>query len=774
VSARIETAAVLGAGVMGGGIAAHLANAGCRVLLLDLVPEGTRDRDALARAAIERLRKSDPPALMHPSAAALIEPGNLEDDLERLAGAQWVVEAVIEDLPTKQALLGRIAGHVRPTAVVSSNTSTLTLGALAHGLPAELRRRMLVTHFFNPPRYVRLLELVAGPESEPETVAALERFAEERLGKTVVRCADRPGFIANRIGCYWLLAAVAAARELGLTVEEADATASAVFGVPRTGVFGLLDLVGLDLVPSVAASLRAQLPADDPLHALPQEPPFLATMIAEGYTGRKGRGGFYRLAERAGERVKEARELATGVYRPAARVRIDGVKGRGDLLALLDRPDRLGRFADRLVTQTLAYAAHVMPELAADVDAIDRAMRLGYAWAQGPFEMLDRLGPERFVARLRRAGAAVPRLVDEVAGQRFYRPHDSGLAARARDGRYVELRPRPGTLRLADVRGRGSPVATNPSASLWDLGDGVACVEFHSKLNTLDTDSLAMLRRAVELVPTSFQALVIGNDADQFSAGANLGLALYAANLALWSRLEEIVRQGQAILQSLKYAPFPVVGAPSGLAVGGGCEVLLHCDAIEAHAESYVGLVEVGVGLIPAWGGTTQYLLRWLARPDRPGGAMPAVTKAFETIALAKVARSAAEARDLLFLRPSDGIVMHRDRVLAAAKARAIDLAQGYRPPEPPVVKLPGRAGRIALDLAVAGFRRLGRATAHDAVVARHLAEVLTGGDADVRAGVGEATLLELERRALMVLIRTPATLARMEHLLETGRPLRN
>jgi 3-hydroxyacyl-CoA dehydrogenase len=773
VSLRIEAAAVLGAGVMGAGIAAHLANAGCRVLLLDLVPPGARDRDALAKAALERLRKSDPPALMHASAARLIEPLNLEDDLDRLGSADWVVEAVIEDLATKRALLGRIAGHLQPTAVLSSNTSTLTLGALVDGLPASLRRRMLVTHFFNPPRYARLLELVAAPESEPEAVAAIEGFAEERLGKSVVRCADRPGFIANRIGCYWLLAAVAAALELGLTVEETDAAASAVLGVPKTGIFGLLDLVGLDLVPSVAASLRAQLPADDPLHALPREPPFLQAMIAEGYSGRKGRGGFYRLAERAGERVKEARDLATGAYGPAARVRLDELKVPRDLLALLDRPDRLGRFADRLLTSTLAYAAHVMPEVAADVGVVDQAMRLGYAWALGPFELLDRLGPERVTARLRRMGAAVPRLLQEVGPGTFYRRLDGAMGVRGREGHYAPPRSRAGTLRLADVKGR-APVATNPSASLWDLGDGVACVELHTKLNTLDPDSLAMLRRAVELVPGRFQALVIGNDAEQFSAGANLAQALYAANLALWPRLEEIVHLGQETLRALKYAPFPVVGAPSGLAVGGGCEVLLHCDAIEAHAESYIGLVETGVGLVPAWGGTTQYLLRWLAHPDRPGGAMPAVTRAFETIALAKVARSAAEARDLLFLRPRDGIVMHRDRVLAAAKDRAVALARDYRPPEPPTVKLPGCAGRIALKLAVEGFRRLGKATAHDAVVAQHLAEVLTGGDSDAREGVSEAKLLELERRALMALIRTPATLARMEHMLETGRPLRN
>jgi 3-hydroxyacyl-CoA dehydrogenase len=757
---------------MGAGIAAHLANAGCRVLLLDLPGAGIGQRDAIARTALERLRKADPPALMHASAAALIEPGNFADDLGRLGTADWIVEAIVEDLATKRELLGRIAPLVRPDAIISSNSSTLTFAALLEGQPVSMRRRALVTHFFNPPRYIRLLEVVTGPETELDALATVEEFAEARLGKTVVRCEDSPGFIANRIGSYWLLCAVAAALELGVSVEEADAVASAVFGVPKTGIFGLLDLVGLDLVQKVLASLRAQLPLADPFLALPVELPLIAAMIEEGHIGRKGRGGFYRLAEGAGQRVKEARELATGTYRPAARARLDA-SGNGDPSALLGRDDRVGQFADRLVTATLAYAAYVMPEIAADVATVDRAMRLGYGWAAGPFELLDRLGPGRLVERLRAARAPIPPLLAEVGSGSFYRRDDGASSARTRDGRYIELRPSRGTLRLADCKRRAA-VASNRSASLWDLGDGVACLEFHTKLNTIDPDSLAMAERALEVVPAGFCALVIGNDADQFSAGANLGLALYAANLALWPRLEEIVRRGQEALRALKYAPFPVVGAPSGLAVGGGCEMLLHCDAVVAHAESYIGLVEVGVGLVPAWGGTTQYLLRWLAHPDRPGGPMPAVMKAFETIALAKVARSAAEARDLLFLRPDDEIVMHRDRVLAAAKDRAIALAQGYSPPLPPVVRLPGRAGRIALKLAIEGFRRLGRATAHDALVARHLAEVLTGGETDATAGMSEAALLDLERRAVLALLRTPATLARMEHLLATGKPLRN
>ena len=777
----IAAAAVIGAGVMGSGIAAQFANAGIPVLLLDLVP-GDGPRNALAEAALQRLKRSDPPAFMHRSAEALVTPGNVDDHFGRLAEADWIVEAVVEELEVKRALLGRVAAVAKPGAVLSSNTSTLMLAALTRGLGPEgsPRRRLLVAHFFNPPRYVRLLELVAGPDADPDAAASVTACAEERLGKTVVAVEDRPGLVANRIGSYWLQSAVAAALELGLTVEEVDAIAAAAFGVPKTGVFGLLDLVGLDLAQAVAASLRAQLPPDDPCHALPPLPGIVRRMIAEGHTGRKGAGGFYRLAERAGGgRAKEVLDLASGGYRPASKPRLASLEAgrKGRLPALLDHPDLGGRFAERVLVETLAYAAHAAPEIADDVAVVDRAMRLGYGWAAGPFELLDRLGPPQAIERLRRAGRPAPRLLEEVGARRtFYqRSAGGGVAARDRRGGYRELRPRPGTLRLDDAKGRRPPVASNASASLWDLEDGVACLEFHTKLNTLDRDSLAMVRTAVEAVPRQFRALVVGGDAEHFSAGVNLGLALYAANLAFWPLLEETVELGQRTFQALKYAPFPVVGAPSGMALGGGCELLLHCDAVEAHAESYVGLVEAAVGLVPAWGGSTRYLIRWLSHPDRPGGPIPAVTKAFETIALARVSKSAAEARDLLFLRPQDGIVMNRDRVLASAKARALAMAdEGYRPPPPPTVRLPGRAARVALKLAIEGFRRLGKASAHDALVARHLAEVLTGGDTDPTEAVTEDDLLALERRAVAALIRTPATLARMEHMLETGKPLRN
>ena len=630
---EIASAAVLGAGVMGAAIAAHLANAGLSVLLLDLVPKEGRRRNALAEAALERLKKSEPPAFMHPSAAAGITAGNLEDDLGRLSDVDWTIEAIVEDLELKQGLLARAAAATRPDAILSSNTSTLTLESLRERLPEQAARRLLVTHFFNPPRYVRLLELVIPPGADPDAVAAITSCAEERLGKTVVTVEDRPGFIANRIGSFWIQSAVTAALELGLTVEEVDAVVTAAFGVPKTGIFGLLDLVGLDLACMVAASLRARLPPDDPCHTLPPLPAIMQTMITDGRTGRKGASGFYRLAQEGGRRVKEALDLVTDRYRPAvSRPRLESLEvGRKDLRSLLDHPDRGGRFAARVMTETLAYAAHVLPEIADDVAAPDRAMRLGYGWAAGPFELLDRLGTEWVADQLRRFGQPVPRLLEE-AGERetFYRKADGSLvAARDRQGRYRELKPRPGTLRLDDVKARQPAVATNTSASLWDLGEDVACVEFHSKLNTLDRDSLAMLRLATEIVPQRFKALVIGNDAENFSAGVNLGLALYAANLALWPLVEQTVELGQHTFQALKYAPFPVVGAPSGLALGGGCEVLLHCDAVEAHAESYIGLVELAVGLLPAWGGSTQYLIRWLTYPDRPGGLIPAVSQGF-------------------------------------------------------------------------------------------------------------------------------------------------
>lgn len=771
----IKKAAVIGAGVMGSGIAAHLANAGIPVVLLDIVPPDARDRSVIAKGALEKLSQADPAAFMHRRNARLVTPGNIEDDLGLLADCDWIIEAVLEDPAVKRNLYARIEKLRRAGSIVSSNTSTIPLRALTEGLPERFIRDFLVTHFFNPPRYMRLLEIVAGPKTRSEAVAAVAGFGHIRLGKGVVHCKDTPGFIANRIGTLWVQASVHAAIELGLTVEEADAVMGKPFGIPKTGIFGMLDLVGIDLMPHVARSMQANLPESDLFHSVPAVVPLVERMIAAGLTGRKGKGGFYRVTRRGGEKIRETIDLKTGEYRPAAGARLASLaEAEKNPAALLAHADRGGAFARSALGRTLAYAASLVPEIADDPALIDEAMRLGYNWKLGPFELIDRIGPDRLAAMLRNEGQAVPPFLELAQGRTFYDESGGVLKRLSLDGRYHEIGRPDGVLLLADIKRRSKPLARNASASLWDIGDGVTCLEFHSKMNTLDAGSLGMMETALKVTGDGYKALVVYNEGENFTAGANLGLVLFGANIAIWDQLETLVAMGQKVYKAVKYAPFPVVVAPAGLALGGGCELILHSSAVQAHAESYIGLVEAGVGVIPGWGGCGEMLARHAANPKGPRGPMPPVSAAFETIAMAKVSKSAEEARDLLFLRETDGITMNRDRLLADAKARALGLVPGYRAPEPPVFPLPGPSARIGLGLAVGDLLRQGKATPYDAVVANALAEVLSGGDTDITATVTEEAMLALERRTFMSLLRRPETLARLEHMLETGKPLRN
>jgi len=779
---RIAKVGVLGAGVMGAGIAAHVANAGIPVVLLDIVPEGATDRNALAAGALAKLQKAKPAPFMAERNARLVTPGNLEDDLDELADCDWIVEAVVERLDVKQQVYRRLDAVRKPGSIVSSNTSTIPLAKLLDGLPESFQRDFLVTHFFNPPRYMRLLELVTGERTRPEAVAAVRSFCDVALGKSVVDCKDTPGFIANRIGTFWIEAATLEAIEGGLTVEEADAVAGRPMGFPKTGVFGLMDLVGIDLGPHIAASLLATLPPDDEYRALHRDLPLVRKMIESGLTGRKGKGGFYRVEKGVGGKSKLAIDLATGEYRPSVRASLASLdaakaaKGGAGLRALVEHPDRGGLYGWRMLSRTLAYAASLVPEIAGDVASVDEAMRTGYGWQWGPFELIDRLGPAWFAEKLAAEGRAVPPLLEAVGAGTFYRVEGGRLQQLGVDGSYRDLVRREGVLLLSDVKLASKPIAKNASASLWDLGDGVVCLEFHTKMNALDEGVIRMVGKALALVDgVAYRAMVIHNEAENFSVGANIGVALFAANVAAWPLIEASIAAGQETFKALKYAPFPTVGAPSGMALGGGCEILLHCSAVQAHAESYIGLVEVGVGVIPGWGGCKEMIGRWVGNPRRPGGPMPPVVKVFETISTAKVATSAAEAQELLFLRPTDGITMNRDRLLADAKAKALALVEaGYRPPAPPEISLPGPSGRAALEMAVQGFRATGVATPHDVVVAGELARVLTGGDTDPTETLSEDELSRLEREAFLSLVRTPGTLARIEHMLETGKPLRN
>ena len=772
---EIKKVAVIGAGVMGAAIAAHVANAGVPVLLLDIVPEGAKSRNMLAEGAVAKMLKTDPAPFMGAAAAKLVKPGNIEDDLASLADCDWIIEAVVERLDIKQALYAKIETVRKPGAMVSSNTSTIPLRHLLQDLPESFAQAFLITHFFNPPRYMRLLEIVTGPASDAEGVARVCDFADKKLGKTLVVCNDSPGFIANRLGVFWLQTGVIEALDRKVTVEAADALIGRPMGIPKTGVFGLIDLVGLDLMPHINASRRSTLANGDPFHRIDREVPAIQKMIADGNIGRKGKGGFYRINRSGGGKISETMDLDTGTYRATRKVELPEIAAAGkDLKALLSGKSVHARYAWSVLSQTLAYAARLVPEATDTIAAIDDAMRHGYGWKWGPFEIIDMLGAEWLAAGLRRDGVEVPALLANLGGKSFYRVENGIRQFLGTDGAYHDIVRPDGVLLLEDIKRQSKPILANGSAKLWDIGDGVVCLEFTSKSNAFDEQILKLLGQTIGLVQQKYKALVIYNEGKNFSVGANLGLALFAANIGAWGEIEKLVAAGQETYKALKYAPFPTVSAPSGMALGGGCEILLHSSAVQAHAESYIGLVEAGVGLVPAWGGCKEMLTRWTTSGVLPKGPMPAVAKVFETISTATVAKSAAEARELLFLRPSDGVTMNRDRLLADAKARALALVEGYAPPKPIELKPAGAGGKTALKIAVESFRQRGIATPHDVVVADALADVLTGGELDLVDVLTEDQLLALERRAFMLLARTPATLARIEQMLTTGKPLRN
>ena len=771
--ASVKKVCVIGAGTMGAGIAAQVANAGIPVLLLDIVRDPD-DRNAVAAGAVAKMLKTDPAPFMSKAAAKLVETGNIEDDLAKIADCDWIVEAIVERLDLKHGLYEKIEAHRRPDAAVSSNTSTIPLGQLIEGRSEGFRSHFLITHFFNPPRYMRLLEIVTGAESDTALVERIADFADRTLGKSVVRAKDTPGFIANRIGTFWIQAALNAAFDLGITVEQADAIAGKPMGVPKTGVFGLVDLVGIDLMPYLQKSLTSTLPADDPYQAIARPAPLIDRMISDGYTGRKGKGGFYRLNRDAGKR-KEAIDLSTGDYRPAIKApSVSGAAGKGDLAALIALPGDAGAYAWAILGATLSYAASLVPEIADDIVGVDTAMKLGYNWKFGPFELIDKIGAAKVAERLAAEGRPVPALLTLAGDRSFYRVENGKRQYLGLDGDYHDVVRPEGVLLLEDIKLSSQPLIKNGSAALWDIGDGVVAFEFTGKMNALDGDVMALIGKAIPLVQEKYKALVVYNEGSNFSAGANLGLALFALNIAAWGEIEKLVAGGQEAYKALKYAPFPVVSAPSGMALGGGCEILLNSDAVQAHAESYIGLVECGVGLIPGWGGCGEMLDRWRQNPALPKGPMPSVAKVFETVSTATVAKSAAEAKEYGFLRPSDGITMNRVRLLSDAKAKALALVEGYAPPAPPEFRLPGAGGKVALELAVEGFQARGLATSYDGVVSGALADVLSGGEKDLIDIVSEADLLALERKAFMQLVRDPRTQARVEQMLVTGKPLRN
>ena len=784
---NIKKVAVIGAGLMGSGIAAHIANSGLPVILLDIVPKEATNRSIIAETAVKSMlrpvKTGSPTPLMHKDNAKLIKTGNLEDDINLINDADLVIEVVLERIDVKHDVFRKIDKHRKAGSIVTSNTSTIPREKLVSGMPDSFAEDFMITHFFNPPRYLRLLEIIAGKEVSKKKVDKLVKFCDLNLGKEVVLCNDTPGFIGNRIGTFWTLVGMVEAFKLGLTIEEADAVMGRPIGAPKTGIFGLVDVVGLDLIPHVTESMSSNLSSEDWYNEEVKQQEILGIdkileeMIVSGYTGRKGKGGFYRLNTERGKKVKESRNLNTGEYSPSdRRVGLESVKAaKKGLRTLVDYNDKGGEYAWKVLSKTLSYAASLVPEITGNLVNVDLAMKNGFLWKKGPFEMLDALGPSWFTSKIEAEGMQIPDLLKIVADGKFYDVIDGELNYLNVSGEYSTVEKPKGYLNAKDVKLGKEPIFKNPSASLWDMDNEILLAEFHSKMNSMDPLIMEALSKASDLCESGkYKGLVIGNDGTNFSAGANLGLSSFVTNVGAWEEAENFVQGGQLAFMMLKHGSFPVVGASHGLAIGGGCEVLLACDAIQAHAESYIGLVEVGVGLVPAWGGCKEMITRWNQDPNQPKGPMASIMNIFQNVGTAKVATSAQEAKEMKFLSSEDQITMNRERLLYDAKELCLKMIDNYEAPAPGEHFLPGPSGKAALDLAVDDLVKAGHATPHDVVVTKELSHILSGGDTDPTETVSDDKLLEMEREGILRLMRTEGTMDRVEHMLTTGRPLRN
>jgi 3-hydroxyacyl-CoA dehydrogenase len=801
VTNDIRRVAVLGAGTMGAAIAAHAANAGLAVDLLDMAPErldpdeerrglGLEDpavRNRIVKAGFQRMLAARPAALASPRLAEQIRLGNFDDHFDRVTAADWVVEAIVERLEPKQELFARVEKAAAPDAVVTSNTSGIPLARIAEGRSEGFRRRFLGSHFFNPPRYLKLVELIPTADTDPEVLERMRSFVERVLGKGAVVAKDTPNFIANRLGSFSGMHDVRYALEHGYSIEEVDALTGPLLGRPKTATFRLADQVGLDVMVGVADNLHELVPDDERRDVLPAPEP-LRRMLQAGRLGQKSGGGFYRRGSRDGRTVFDVIDLDTLEYRPAdepdlpivaaARERRDPAERLRFLLEAADG-DRGARYVRDTLLPSLAYAAMRVPEIADSPLEIDRAVEWGFGHRAGPFRTWDAIGVREGVARMEALGLEVAGWVKDMlaAGhQAFYRD-GAVYSPVTRDYRPVPADPE--AVDLAALRAQGAEVAGNASASLVDLGDGVLCFELHAPANAIDAAVVELGARALqELERGPWVGLVIANQGNNFCVGANVGEVGMAAYQGLYDQVGQAVQALQDLLMGLRYAPKPVVAAPHGQTLGGGAEIVLHADRAVAALETYVGLVEVGVGLVPAGGGCKELLRRLVSPAMRAGDgapALPFVRRVFETTGLARVATSAVEARELGFLDEDDVVVVNADHLLAAAKREVLDLADGYRPPAREAsVYAAGLPVLAALEIGVQTLQWAGQASEHDGVIARHLARVLCGGELSQPQWVHEEHVLGLEREAFLALLHEPKTMERIQGLLTTGKPLRN
>ncbi|TJY42834.1 3-hydroxyacyl-CoA dehydrogenase [Cohnella pontilimi] len=794
----IRKAAVIGSGVMGSGIAAHLANVGIPCLLLDMVPKQLTDeetakglslehpavRNRLAASAIAKLTKTKPAPLYDDSFAARITPGNLEDHLAQIADVDWVIEVVVENLQVKKELLRKVEQHWKPGTVVSSNTSGISINAMSADCSDEFRKHFMGTHFFNPPRYMKLLEIIPGERTDRDLVGRMKTFCETVLGKGVVLAKDTPNFIANRIGTYGLLITLQEMLDKGYTVEEVDAVTGPAMGRPKSATFRTLDLVGLDTFVHVADNVYANV-ADAAEKKAFESPEVLKSMVAKGWLGEKSGQGFYLKRKGSNGSEIHSLNLQTMEYQPQKKASSGSLEAaklakgaREKTKALITGGDRYSDLAWNIMKQVLVYSAEKVGEIADSIQEIDEAMKWGFNWEMGPFETWDAIGLVKSVEKMEKEGLSVPAWVKDWISQgntSFYRK-DNGSLFYVHGGQYKQVEERPEVISLRTLKEQNRVVKSNSGASLIDLGDGVVCLEFHSPNNAIGADILTMIQQSVDEVRTNFEGMVVANQGRNFCVGANLMLLLMEAQDEEWDEVDAIIRMFQNTMYKLKRLEKPVVAAPHRMTLGGGVEACMPADQVIASAETYYGLVEVGVGLIPAGGGCKEMALRVSQHVRHPDADLqPFINQVFETIGMAKVSTSGHDAKRLGYLRPTDRVLANQDHLIYEAKQAVLRMAQaGYEPIREEKIRVVGSEGKAVLQLGAIAMKESGYISDHDLLIAKKLAHVLAGGDVPAGSLVTEQYMLDLEREAFLSLTGEPRTQQRMQHMLTKGKALRN
>lgn len=793
---QINKVAVLGAGVMGATIAAHLANAGLDILLLDIVPkaldkteeakgltlESPEVRNRIARNGLQNLLKMKPAPFYQNDYASQIAVGNLVDDLEKLGSCDWVVEVVVEYMPIKLDLLQKITPHLAEGAILTTNTSGLSVNEMAKVLPAEVRKNFLVTHFFNPPRYMRLMEIVPCADTDPAVVAQMADFMSKRLGKGIVYAKDTTNFIANRIGTYAIYKGIEHMVALGMTVEEVDAVAGPATARPKSAAFRTADLVGLDTLGHVGTNSYELLPSDEERQVF-KMPEFMKKMIDGGLLGNKSGGGFYKKEMVGGKKNLFYYDYTSGAYQPLAKPKFASVQNvkqvddpRQKVKMVVAGSDKGAEFAWKSLRDTLIYAVNRIPEIADDIVNVDNAMRWGFNWEIGPFEMFDAIGVAEFVARAEKDGVKVPECLKSVAS--FYRYNQAGAKEYydLLDKSYKPVPVKAGEVRLEILKKAGKVVEKNASSSILDLGDGVFCFQFHSKMNAISGDILAMTHKAIKRAEEEGVGLVIANQGANFSVGANLMMMAVALAEGAYDDIHMVLKAFQKATMAVKYAKVPVVAAPFNMALGGGAEFCLHADAINAYAETYMGLVEIGVGLLPGGGGTKEMSMRAIQLAQQFGtDPQPFIIKNFQQIAMAKVSMGAAELFPMGYMRNGDAISMDIDRLIGDAKQKVLALAVNYRPKQPVVnLPAPGRGTAAAIKSQLWNMKMGNFITEYEAEMGGIIASVMCGGDVNPGTPISEEYLLQLEREGFLKLCGNKKTAERIQHMLKTGKPLRN